>query len=106
MNDSKPKKPRRLKLNEMEETARLATRTALENYESIRDLGVSLEHLTRGVIFDDDQATYELYFSEERPEDARVLTQATIDRYTGELLKMEVFLEPKKPKESVDERSF
>ena len=76
----------------MEPIAKEATRDALKTYiwPSGRD-----EDLTLGIRLEDEYGIFELYFSGERPEDAIVLTEARVNRITGEV-SVKVFL-PKKP---------
>ena len=87
------KKRKRLKLDDLTEVARLATRKVLEGYILPEDLS----QLVLGTMFSDDKsfAIFELYLAAERPEDAQVLTRTTVDRYTGEVVNVEIFLEPK-----------
>ena len=86
------KKMRKLDIKKMEPIAREATRNALKKYiwPPGRD-----EHLTLGVFLEEEYDIFELYFSGERPEDAEVLTEARVNRITGEV-SVKVFL-PKKP---------
>ena len=76
----------------MEPIAKEATRDALRTYiwPSDRD-----EDLALGIRLEDEYGIFELYFSGERPEDAIVLTEARVNRITGEV-SVKVFL-PKKP---------
>ena len=76
----------------MEPIAREATRNALKKciWPPGRD-----ERLTLGVFLEKEYGIFELYFFGERPEDAEVLTEARVNRITGEV-SVKVFL-PKKP---------
>ena len=86
------KRMRKLDVKKMEPIAKEATRDALRTYiwPSDRD-----EDLTLGIRLEDEYGIFELYFSGERPEDAIVLTEAHVNRITGEV-SVKVFL-PKKP---------
>lgn len=86
------KKIRKLDVKKMEPIAKEATRNALKNY--IWPLGRD-DDLTLGIRLEDEYGIFELYFSGERPEDAIVLTEARVNRITGEV-SVKVFL-PKKP---------
>ena len=81
-----------VRCKKMEPIAKEATRDALKTYiwPSDRD-----EDLTLGIRLEDEYGIFELYFSGERPEDAIVLTEAHVNRITGEV-SVKVFL-PKKP---------
>jgi hypothetical protein len=86
------KRMRKLDVKKMEPIAKEATRDALKTYiwPSGRD-----EDLTLGIRLEDEYGIFELYFSGERPEDAIVLTEARVNRITGEV-SVKVFL-PEKP---------
>ena len=90
-------KKKRLTVREMEPIAREATRSALRAYKWSQ---LPWEDLTLGVMDTPIDATFELYFCAERPEDGVVITSTVIDRYTGEVLKVEVFLEKLEEDES------
>ena len=66
----------------MEPIAKEATRDALKTY--IRPSGRD-EDLALGIRLEDEYGVFELYFSGERPEDAIVLTEARVNRITGEV---------------------
>lgn len=51
------------------------------------------ENLILGAEITPTEGIFELYFCAERPDDAVVISNVIIDRFTGEVLKMEVFLE-------------
>lgn len=72
---------KRLKLEEMQELARVATRRALADYTIPDGLW---EQLVLGVQFDGDDRIFELYVPNERPEDAWVISQARVHAVTGE----------------------
>lgn len=76
-------------LREMEPIAREATRKALTPYKGSREL--EDENLTLGKSIDGPEGIFELYLAAERPQDARVICCATVDRRTGEV-QVEVFL--------------
>jgi hypothetical protein len=85
-----PEKRRRLKLDEMQEIARKATRAALVPF---RRLSAEEDaRLTLGSGIDGDDGVFELYLAAERPQDAKVISRATVNRYTGDV-RVEVFLE-------------
>ena len=67
-------------LDELQEIARSATRTALESYEAIPEEWA--KNLTLGTLFDGDDRIFELYVAGERPKDAIVLTSARVNRFT------------------------
>ena len=75
----------------MKPIAKEATRDALKTYiwPSGRD-----EDLALGIRLEDEYGIFELYFSGERPEDAIVLTEARVNRITGEV-SVKVFLPEK-----------
>ncbi|WP_162596652.1 hypothetical protein [Thiofilum flexile] len=75
----------------MEAIARPSTRNALLGYE--RPVG-DLKYLTLGSMLTETHGIYEVYIAGERPEDAEVISQTTVDRITGEV-RVEVFLKPK-----------
>ena len=84
-----------LSLDEMQEIARLATRKALKGYSRPN---FSFENLVLGIYHDKECGKFELYIAGERPEDAIVISEATVNRKTGEV-SVKVFL-PKKPEVS------
>jgi hypothetical protein len=65
-------------LDELQEIARIATRTALEEYERIP--AESEKNLTLGTFFDGDDRVFELYIAGERPADAVVISSARVNR--------------------------
>ena len=77
-----------LTLSEMKTLARDATNEALRRYPRLENR----ENLTLGFDATDKEGIFELYFAGERPQDARFISRATVDRVTGEV-KVEVFLE-------------
>ena len=89
------KRMRKLDVKKMEPIAKEATRDALRTYiwPSDRD-----EDLTLGIRLEDEYGIFELCFSGERPEDAIVLTEARVNRITGEV-SVKVFL-PKNRKQT------
>ena len=84
-----------LSLNEMQEIARLATRKALKGYSRPN---LSFDNLVLGIYHDKECGKFELYIAGERPEDAIVISQATVNRKTGEV-SVEVFLPQKQEEE-------
>ena len=81
-----------LSLDEMQEIARLATRKALKGYSRPN---LSFDNLVLGICHNKECGKFELYIAGERPEDAIVISEATVNRKTGEV-SVKVFL-PKKP---------
>lgn len=77
-----------LTLAEMQAIAQGATHEALREYRP----PVNREHLTLGSEVTETQGVFELYLAGERPQDAHVISRATVDRSTGEV-RVEVFLE-------------
>ena len=67
-------------LDELQEIARVATRSALESYEPIP--AEWSKNLTLGTLFDGDDRVFELYVAAERPKDAIVLASARVNRIT------------------------
>ncbi|UXY14520.1 hypothetical protein N8I74_14505 [Chitiniphilus purpureus] len=78
-----------LKLAEMEVIAKKAMFEALRDYPKPSE---GLENLTLGSGITDSAGIFELYLAGERPQDARVLSRATVDRSSGEV-HVEVFLD-------------
>jgi len=78
-----------LTLKEMESIAREATHAALQGYEAPEHR----ENLTLGSAITDADGVFELYIAGERPQDAKVISKAVVDRVTGDV-KVEVFLKP------------
>jgi hypothetical protein len=76
-------------LKEMEPIAKIATHDALKGYRP----PASRQHLTLGSELTESQGIFELYIAGERPQDAQVISRATIDRKTREV-QVEVFLDP------------
>jgi hypothetical protein len=65
-------------LDELQEIARVATRTALEGYEPIPEEWK--KNLTLGVSVDGDDRIFELYIAAEKPYDAVVISTARVNR--------------------------
>ncbi len=82
-------KKKLLTLREMEPIAREATRKALTPYKGREEL--EDKNLTLGSGIEGEEGIFELYLAAERPQDARVICCATVDRRTGEV-KVEVLL--------------
>ena len=83
-------KKKRLTLDEMKLIAREATRNALGDVKCPK---LPKKNLALGMFPTDTECAFELYYCNEIPENGVVITSAVIDVFTGELLKMEVFLE-------------
>jgi hypothetical protein len=81
---------RSLTLEQMEPKARDAMREALAGCRPISKEDQS--KLTLGKALSEQAGVFELYVAGERPQDARVIGRATVDRDTGEV-RTEVFLE-------------
>ncbi|WOB06856.1 hypothetical protein [Piscinibacter gummiphilus] len=71
---------KRKELDELQELARKATRSALENYEPIPEEWS--QNLTLGTLFDGEDRIFELYVASERPSDAIVLASTRVNRIT------------------------
>lgn len=80
---------KKLKICEMEEIAKRATHDALRSYKKPDD---DMRNLTLGTEITNEEGIFELYFAAERPQDAKVITCARVDRRTG-AVSVEVFLE-------------
>ena len=77
-------------LDELKEKARIMTKDALRHYPSFpRKFEPDI---TLGTLLDGDLRIFELYVARRRPQDAIILTRATLDAVTGEG-KVEVFPE-------------
>jgi len=72
---------RPIKLEKLQERARLMTLAELENYIMPEEIRATL---TLGVQFDEDFRIFELYVPGEKPSDARVISQARLNVYSGE----------------------
>ena len=84
-------KGRKLKLSEMEAIAKDATRTALVGYTP--PTAEEEKNLTLGSGLTDTEGIFELYIATDRPQDAKVISCAKVNRLTGEV-KVDVFLQP------------
>ena len=88
---------RRLKLEELQERARVLT------YETLKDFEIPDGLETRIILeigFDGDDRIFELYIPANRPEDAIVISSARLNSFTGEG-SVEVFLPKKRPTNQV-----
>jgi hypothetical protein len=85
-----PNQGRGLKLDEMQEIARKATRTALGQCRRLT--AEENVNLTLGSGIEGDEGIFELYLAGQRPQDAKVISRANVNRYTGEV-RVEVFLD-------------
>lgn len=83
---------KRIPLDVLQETARVATRDQLSLWT---DFGKQ-KNLTLGAFWQDDLVVFELYLAGERPSDALVLTEAKVHAYSGELVEVRVFEEAMK----------
>ena len=84
-------KRRKLNLSEMEAIAKEATKEALAGY--VRPTPEEERNLTLGSGITDTEGVFELYIATDRPQDARVVSCARVDRFTGDVT-VEVFLPP------------
>ena len=84
-------KERKRSLTDMEEAARAATAEALRGYPP--PSGQDRDNLTLGKQLTDEEGIFELYVPGERPQDAKVISRAVVDRVTGKVA-VEVFLPP------------
>jgi hypothetical protein len=69
-------------MDDLQEIARMATRSALVGYPGLRALW---SELLLGVQFEGDDRIFELYLPGERPEDAQVVSQARVNALSGEV---------------------
>jgi hypothetical protein len=82
-------KTRLFRLSEMEPAAKVATYNALKACVPPSD--EDRKALVLGKILTDEVGIFELYVPGDRPQDARVISRATVSRTTGEV-NVEVFL--------------
>jgi hypothetical protein len=82
-------KTKLLQPSEMESMAKKATYDALKAYMPPSD--EDQKALVLGKMLTDEKGIFELYVPADRPQDARVISRATINRTTGEV-DVEVFL--------------
>jgi hypothetical protein len=80
-------------LEELQEIARVATVKALEGYPITDEIR---KQLVLGVRFEGDTRVFELYIPGERPQDALLISQATVDRKTKGILAVQVFNPPRR----------
>jgi hypothetical protein len=71
-------------LDELQEIARVATRTALEGYEPMPEEWK--KDLTLRTFFEDDERIFELYIAAEKPSDALVISTARVNRKSREVV--------------------
>ena len=76
-------KPRKLTLDQTEPIARAATRAALEGIRPLTD--AEKQRLTLGTLIEDDAYVWVLYLVGEQPKDAIKISDARVDRLTGEV---------------------
>lgn len=65
-------------LDELQEIARIATRTALEGFEPMPEEWE--KNLTLGTFFEGEERIFELYIAAEKPADAVVIGTARVNR--------------------------
>jgi hypothetical protein len=70
------------KLEELQEIARVATLKALEGYPISEEMRTQL---VLGVQFEGDVRIFELYLPGERPQDALIISEATVHRVTKDV---------------------
>lgn len=75
--------PTPMPIEELEEIARLATRKALVDYED--KFPKDTEHLNIGQFEDGEEMVFELYLEGETSEDAQVLTQTFVNKFSGDV---------------------
>jgi hypothetical protein len=80
-----------LGLSEMEPIAKNATFAALANY--VPPSNEEKSAMTLGRVITDTEGIFELYVPSDRPQDAKVISWAKVNRLTGEV-KVDVFLQP------------
>lgn len=80
-----------LKLADMEVIAKEATYAALTRYVPPSD--EDKRQLTLGKMLTDEDGVFELYLPADKPQDAKVISRATVNRKTGQVT-VEVFLPP------------
>ncbi len=85
------KTTRLLGLAEMEPIAKNATYAALIGYIPPSDEDKAV--MTLGTMVTDTEGVFELYIPADRPQDAKVISCAKVNRLTGEV-NVEVFLQP------------
>lgn len=83
-------KAKLLQLVEMEPVAKDATYEALKR--CIPPSEDEKKALVLGKMLTNDSGVFELYVPADKPQDARVISRATVNRITGEVVNMEVFL--------------
>ncbi len=76
-------KSKLLNLRQMEPLARAATKKALSDYRS--DPRLHDEKLSLISIIDDEYGVFKLILTAERPQEAKILTCAKVNRATGEV---------------------
>lgn len=80
-----------LSLDAMEPIAREATRRALSEYpEPPKE---EQANWTLGKFETEAEGVFEIYVPSERPLDAKVISRARVNRRTGEVISVEVFLD-------------
>ena len=84
-------KRRKLNLSEMEAIAKEATKAAFVGY--VPPTPEEERNLTLGSGITDTEGVFELYIATDRPQDAKVISCAKVDRLTGDVT-VEVFLPP------------
>ncbi|WP_375758577.1 hypothetical protein [Corallococcus exercitus] len=80
-----------IRLDELQERARVAVREALARCPPIP--AAFRQELVIGVRIDGNERVFELYKAGERPEDALVIARAVLNASTGDLKQVEVFPE-------------
>ncbi|HEX7639418.1 MAG TPA: hypothetical protein VF457_13560 [Burkholderiaceae bacterium] len=83
-------KKKLMRLADMEAIARVATHDALKSCmpPSKEDENA----LVLGKLLTDEAGVFELYVPGPKPEDARIISRTTVNRVTGEVVSVEVFL--------------
>jgi hypothetical protein len=83
----------KLNLSEMEALARNATRAALGAYTPLTE--EEKKELTLGSSLSDIEGVFELYLAKDKPQNAKLVSCAKVDRFAGEV-QLEIFLQPLK----------
>lgn len=84
-------KKSKLEFAAMEAIAKEATRAALVDYVPLTE--EDAKHLTLGSGISDTEGVFELYIAKDKPQDAKVISCAKVNRLTGDV-QVEVFLPP------------
>ena len=81
-------KRRKLKLDTLQESARIATMAALSSYPGYSKMPT--ENFTLRTFWEGDLVLFSLYIAADRPSDALVLTTAKVDSHTGDVVDVQI----------------